>query len=52
MPADVSPDMSKVPPALVMKRALPPVLVSKKKTLPPLLVVMVAVPAVVLDVEA
>jgi hypothetical protein len=46
MPADVSADMSKRPPALVMKRALPPVLVSRKLTAAPLVVVIVALPAV------
>jgi hypothetical protein len=46
MPAEVSADISKLPPALVMKRALPPVLVSRKLTVAPLLVVTVALPAV------
>ena len=46
MPAEVSADMSNLPPALVMKRALPPVLVSRKWTIAALFVVTVAQPAV------
>jgi hypothetical protein len=46
MPAEVSADMSYLPPALVMKRALPPVLVSRKWTIAALFVVTVALPAV------
>ena len=45
MPAEVRPDMSNVPPALVMKRALPPVLVPVKVVDAPLLVVTVTGPA-------
>ena len=40
------PEMSSVPPALVIKRAWPPVLVSKNAVSPPKLLVMVALPAV------
>ena len=47
----VRPDMSNVPPELVMKRALPPVLASKNEMLPPLFVVMVALPAVVAELK-
>src|SRR5579864_5770886 len=43
MPVDARPEMSKVPPAVLMKRACPPVLEPKKRTRVP--VVMVAVPA-------
>ena len=39
-------EMSKIPPALVMNRALPPVLVSKNSVNPPVLVMIVALPAV------
>src|SRR5262245_53592371 len=46
MPAEVRPDMLNVPPTLVMKRALPPVLVPVKRVVAPLLVVTVEVPAV------
>jgi|HubBroStandDraft_2_1064218.scaffolds.fasta_scaffold1255102_2 hypothetical protein len=53
IPVEVSCEISKMPPTLVMKRAWPPVLVSKNCVNPPE-VLMVALPAVLLpwkDVE-
>ena len=45
VPDVVSPPKTTAPPALVMKRAWPPELVSVNSVLPPLLVMMVAVAA-------
>src|ERR1700730_2990047 len=46
MPAVLRPDISKVPPVFVMKRAFPPVLELAKLVVAPLLVVIVALLAV------
>src|SRR5262245_56087495 len=48
VPAEVRPEMSNVPPALVMNRALPPLDVSRKKTPAPLLAVIMAFAALLL----
>ena len=46
MPTEDRPDMSKMPPAFMMKRALPPVAMETKFADPPLFAMMTASPAV------
>ncbi len=45
------PEKSTLPPALVMNRALPPLLLVVNSVCPPLLVVMVALPAVLVSLK-
>lgn len=52
VPELVRPEISTAPPALVMNRALPPLLVSRNCRTLPALLVMVALPAVLVSEKA